>query len=602
MADYVQKINGNYLAASHVVPGSPLATAISAIGAFEVVPLTTGANPVPNVNTPSTKIIYLTKDSSSSVKDPYTEWIYVENPEEGQAHWQIIGETSIDLTNYVDTLSSTGSGNFVTNVTKSGKTITVTKGNLPTATDSTAGIVKLGSATAATATAETVSTAANRTYAVQANSNGQLVVNVPWTDAGTALTFEDGHAYNPSTNPAATVESITSRIDAMDATVGSTGGTNVSATITEANGVITGFTFNTDNTENKNNKVSSWQTTPDNTHYPTEKLVKDALDGKATSAQGAKADTAVQSVTINGGSNLKSGTGVNLPLATTSTDGVMSSADKTKLEGIATGAEVNQNAFSNIKVGSTTIEADTKTDTLTLSAGNYITLTPDATNDKITIASNLTSKAAASGGTDVSLVTTDEKYVWNSKQDALDTQTAYTSKGTATKVPQITTNTYGQVTGITEVEITGVTPAAHSHGNITNTGTITATSASIGIAAGDALLFTDSNNGNLIVKSSATFDGSTTTKALTQKGTFETFYQKPSSGIGTSDLAAGVTASLGLADSSVQSVKVYNSNTELNNGGNVVIPSATSGTPGTSGTPAGTAGAYGVVNLELITL
>ena len=60
--------------------------------------------------------------------------------------------------------------------------------------------------------------------------------------------------------------------------------------------------------------------------------------------------------------------------------------EKNKLSGIASGAEVNQNAFSNISVGSTTISADTKTDTLTLVAGSNITITPDATNDKITIA------------------------------------------------------------------------------------------------------------------------------------------------------------------------------------------------------------------------
>lgn len=47
---------------------------------------------------------------------------------------------------------------------------------------------------------------------------------------------------------------------------------------------------------------------------------------------------------------------------------------------------VNQNAFSNVKVGTTTIAADTTTDTLTLVAGSNITITPDATNDKITIA------------------------------------------------------------------------------------------------------------------------------------------------------------------------------------------------------------------------
>ena len=48
-------------------------------------------------------------------------------------------------------------------------------------------------------------------------------------------------------------------------------------------------------------------------------------------------------------------------------------------------AEANQNAFSNVKVGTTTIAADTTTDTLTIAAGDNVTITPDATNDKITI-------------------------------------------------------------------------------------------------------------------------------------------------------------------------------------------------------------------------
>lgn len=47
-------------------------------------------------------------------------------------------------------------------------------------------------------------------------------------------------------------------------------------------------------------------------------------------------------------------------------------------------AEENQNAFSNVVVGSTTISADSKTDTLTLSGSN-VTLTPDTANDKVTI-------------------------------------------------------------------------------------------------------------------------------------------------------------------------------------------------------------------------
>lgn len=52
-------------------------------------------------------------------------------------------------------------------------------------------------------------------------------------------------------------------------------------------------------------------------------------------------------------------------------------------------AEQNQNAFSNVKVGSTTVSADSSTDTLELVAGSNVTLTPDATNDKVTIAVTL---------------------------------------------------------------------------------------------------------------------------------------------------------------------------------------------------------------------
>lgn len=75
-------------------------------------------------------------------------------------------------------------------------------------------------------------------------------------------------------------------------------------------------------------------------------------------------------------------------------------AEKTKLSGIATGAEVNQNAFSNVIVGSTTIVADSKTDSLTFVAGNNITITPDATNDKMTIAVSSTSSTGVADSAD----------------------------------------------------------------------------------------------------------------------------------------------------------------------------------------------------------
>lgn len=53
-------------------------------------------------------------------------------------------------------------------------------------------------------------------------------------------------------------------------------------------------------------------------------------------------------------------------------------------------AEVNQNAFSNVAIGDTTIAADTKTDTLTFVAGNNVTITPNATNDSVTISATNT--------------------------------------------------------------------------------------------------------------------------------------------------------------------------------------------------------------------
>jgi len=73
--------------------------------------------------------------------------------------------------------------------------------------------------------------------------------------------------------------------------------------------------------------------------------------------------------------------------ATTSKNGLMSSADKTKLNGIAAGAEVNQNAISIIKVGDVTVASNTKEDTFEIVAGNNVTLTANATTKKITISS-----------------------------------------------------------------------------------------------------------------------------------------------------------------------------------------------------------------------
>ena len=92
----------------------------------------------------------------------------------------------------------------------------------------------------------------------------------------------------------------------------------------------------------------------------------------------------------------------------------------------------------------------------------------------------------------------------------------------------------------------------HLHGNITSGGTLQF--GDITIANGDKLVVTDASQSNVIARASLTFDGSTTTQALSKKGTWETFYQKPSAGIPETDLASAVQTSLGKADTSVQKI------------------------------------------------
>lgn len=71
-------------------------------------------------------------------------------------------------------------------------------------------------------------------------------------------------------------------------------------------------------------------------------------------------------------------------VASQSANGLMSSTDKKKLDGIASGAEVNQNAFSKVMVGSSTIEADSKTDTLNIVFGEYMSVEATPSEDKLT--------------------------------------------------------------------------------------------------------------------------------------------------------------------------------------------------------------------------
>ena len=135
--------------------------------------------------------------------------------------------------------------------------------------------------------------------------------------------------------------------------------------------------------------------------------------------------------------------------ATTSASGLMSASDKSKLDGVASGAEVNQNAFSNITVGSTTVSADSKTDTLTLVAGSNVTLTPDATNDKITIAAKDTTYSNATISTAGLMSTSDKSKLDGVASGAEVNQNAFSNVviGDATIAADAKTDTLTLVAG-----------------------------------------------------------------------------------------------------------------------------------------------------------
>jgi hypothetical protein len=68
-------------------------------------------------------------------------------------------------------------------------------------------------------------------------------------------------------------------------------------------------------------------------------------------------------------------------------------AEKTKLAGVATGAEVNQNAFAQVN----NILAGAKSDTLTVTGGTGITVTNNPTTKTMTVTATGTATPGAHG-------------------------------------------------------------------------------------------------------------------------------------------------------------------------------------------------------------
>ena len=149
-------------------------------------------------------------------------------------------------------------------------------------------------------TAKTDPTASGTTLTaiatISQDSNGDITATKKTIQSATTsqqgvvqLAGSIGATVDSENNKAASEKAVRDSINALDAEKTSNDGTNVQVKVTETDGKISGVSITTDNTENKNNKVASWSATTTDTHYPSEKLVKDSLDGKADKVSGATA-------------------------------------------------------------------------------------------------------------------------------------------------------------------------------------------------------------------------------------------------------------------------------------------------------------------------
>lgn len=118
---------------------------------------------------------------------------------------------------------------------------------------------------------------------------------------------------------------------------------------------------------------------------------------------------------------------------------------KTVLDGLYS----NQNAFSNIKVGNTTVAADSATSTLTLTAGNNVSISANSATDSVTISATDTKYSATApislNGTSLSHATSGATA--GSYGDSANQTPAY---GGTFKVPYVTVNNTGHVTEISQ--------------------------------------------------------------------------------------------------------------------------------------------------------
>ena len=390
---------------------------------------------------------------TGSGADKYDEYIWT-----GSAFLKV-GEHSLDLSNYVNTVTTSGSGSVVTGVSKSGNTVTVTKGNI--SLDDLSDWATETDVTISNVTYHTMwpvaPTSSNQVYGISIN-NGRLFriynnkgaysVQAYDKDSDTTYTPQKlGIGYGTCTTAEATAAKVATLAD---------------YTLVK-NGIVAvkfSYPLCASATLNINGKGAK----------PV------YVGGAAVTATNCKS---VQAGDI--GYFIYDGTAYHF----LGTDRAGKSA--------ITGLSVSGKTVTYTRSDGETGTFDTQDTTYSFADGYNASTNKGATVATVANAINALDVSDISGfGAGKTLATLKEE---NGKISA----------------------TFQNIS-ITKSQVSDF---SHSHGNIQNGGTLQTND--ITIANGDKLVVTDSSDSSKVARASISFDGSTTTKALTPKGTFEAF-------------------------------------------------------------------------------
>lgn len=410
------------------------------------------------------------------------------------------------------TIGTPGAGKTITALSQTNGNISATFGNIsitksqvsdfptiPTVNNAKFSVkgagTEVASTTANASTASSVDIVAGNNVTVTADATNNKIT-IASTDTNTTYTFAGGTNKFTVTPSGGTAQNITITPSISN---------NVTASGNfAANAIVVG---NAANKVAKNSGVTISTTAPSgdsaDTTVPTSKAVWSAI------ANGIAAnDAMVYKGTVAGGST--GNYGALTPAASKGETYKVTTAGK--IDGVA--VEIGDMLICNTD------------STAAATSSNYSTIAANWDFIQVNIDGAVTGPASSTSGNLASFDGTTGKVIKDSSLTTTNVSDAVTKKHSHSTLTLSTTaqaydGTHTLALPSSDPYTSARTPASHTHGNITNVGALQTTD--ITIASGDKLVVTDASNSNKVARTSVSFDGSTTTKALTQKGTFETF-------------------------------------------------------------------------------